>query len=143
MHHLVKLPKKGDHATGESVYQRACALCHRMANLGKKVGPDLNNISHRSVEDLLSHIIDPNMAINPNYVSCVIETLDNTIQSGLLSEENEHTVSLTLPGGLQKQIQRKSIKRIEVLPTSLMPEGMELAITPFEMRSLIDFLQQR
>ena len=140
---LVKLPKKGDHTTGESVYQRACALCHRMANLGKKVGPDLTNISHRSVEDLLSHIIDPNMAINPNYVSCVIETLDNTIQSGLLSEENEHTVSLTLPGGLQKQIQRKSIKRIEVLPTSLMPEGMELAITPFEMRSLIDFLQQR
>ena len=83
-----------------------------MANLGKKVGPDLTNISHRSVEDLLSHIIDPNMAINPNYVSCVIETLDNTIQSGLLSEENEHTVSLTLPGGLQKQIQRKSIKEV-------------------------------
>ena len=46
-----------------------------------KVGPDLNGLSHRSVEDLLSHIIDPNMAINPNYVSCVVETIDNTVQA--------------------------------------------------------------
>ena len=140
---LKKLPKSGNPETGKLVFQRACALCHRIGIDGHKVGPDLNGLSHRSVEDLLSHIIDPNMAINPNYVSCVVETIDNTVQSGLLSEENEQLIALTLPGGLKQQIKRESIKRMEVLPTSLMPEGMEQAISPLEMRSLIDYLQQK
>ena len=92
---MKKLPKSGNPETGKLVFQRACALCHRIGIDGHKVGPDLNGLSHRSVEDLLSHIIDPNMAINPNYVSCVVETIDNTVQSGLLSEENEQLIALT------------------------------------------------
>ena len=83
------------------------------------------------------------MCIRDSYVSCVVETIDNTVQSGLLSEENEQLIALTLPGGLKQQIKRESIKRMEVLPTSLMPEGMDQAISPLEMRSLIDYLQQK
>ncbi|NIP93983.1 MAG: c-type cytochrome, partial [Akkermansiaceae bacterium] len=138
---LRKLPARGDPEIGRAAFQRSCAVCHRVGKDGHAVGPDLTGVSHRSVEDLLSHILDPNMAINPNYVTCMVETHDGTILTGLLSSESENELTLTLQQGTRQRIARKAIKRKEVLPVSLMPEGMEEAFTPAEMRSLIEFLQ--
>ena len=81
------------------------------------------------------------MAINPNYVTCIIESHEGTVYTGLLSEETGNHITLTLQLGIEQRVPRASIKRREVLPISLMPEGLDQSITPKEMRSLIAFLQ--
>jgi putative heme-binding domain-containing protein len=139
---LDKLPASGDITIGKKLFETHCALCHQVGSLGKNVGPNLTGVSHRSVEDLLSHILDPNMAINPNYVTCVVETNDGTVFTGLLAEDDAKGISLKLAQGLEQRVPRQSIKRKEVVATSLMPEGMEAAITPQQMRDLIAFLQE-
>ncbi len=53
---LGKLPASGDITIGKKLFETHCALCHQAGSLGKNVGPNLTGVSHRSVEDLLSHI---------------------------------------------------------------------------------------
>ena len=72
---LAKLPPTGSITEGREVFAKKCATCHIAEGKGNRVGPDLQALSHRSVEDLLTHILDPNMSINPNYVSCVVQTV--------------------------------------------------------------------
>ena len=62
---LKKLPANGDVTRGRVTFEKLCAQCHLVGGIGNAVGPDLGALTHRSVEDLASNILDPNMAINP------------------------------------------------------------------------------
>ena len=47
-----------------------------MRERGHDVGPNLTGQSHRSVEDLISNILDPNMAMNPAFATVSVELKD-------------------------------------------------------------------
>ncbi len=64
---LERLPAEGDAERGRDFYDQVCAQCHPAGDAGSPVGPDLRSLRHRSVEDLASNILDPNMAINPSF----------------------------------------------------------------------------
>lgn len=140
---LAKLPAAGDLEEGRVVFANKCATCHHVKGTGFRVGPELEALSHRSVEDLLSHILDPNMAINPNYVSCVIETEDGEVINGLLHTESPEAITLLQPEAKSVTIPRQQIAQMRTLETSLMPEGLEKDLSPQQVRSLIRFLQER
>ena len=140
---LSQLPEQGNVATGKQLFVKHCATCHQAGDVGNRVGPELTSQSHRSVEDLLSHILDPNMAINPNYVTCVAQTVDGRVVQGLLAAEDKAGVTLIQADGKRQTIAREQIETLETLKTSLMPEGIEKELNPVQMRSLIAFLQQR
>ena len=139
---LAKLPKQGDAELGRQVFTKKCADCHQVGDLGRAVGPPLASLGHRSVEDLLSHILDPNMAINPNYVACMIETHDGELVTGLLATETPAAVTLLMPKAETTVVPRSKIAARRTLATSLMPEGLEQGLDPLELRSLVAFLQQ-
>jgi putative heme-binding domain-containing protein len=138
---LAKLPETGEPDHGRKIYEQKCATCHVSDGKGHRVGPDMQSMSHRSVEDLLTHILDPNMSINPNYVSCVIETADGLIVNGLLKQESAESVTLMQAEAKQTTIARSDIESLRTLATSLMPEGLEKELTPRDLRSLISYLQ--
>jgi putative membrane-bound dehydrogenase-like protein len=139
---LAKLPAAGDAERGKAVYARQCAQCHRAGGSGFEVGPDLAGQSHRSVEDLLCHIVDPDMAIHPNYAAFLAETTDGEKHAGLLVRSGA-TVVLRQAMGVQVEIPREKLKSLQSTGHSLMPAGQEAAFTPQEMRDLIAFLQRR
>ena len=140
---LSRLPRDGDAARGRAPFEKICAQCHFLDGLGYPVGPDLTALAHRSVEDLLSNILDPNMAIHPNYVSYTAETVGGDIETGILQSESAETVVLVQAQGRKVTLARSQIKRLESSGLSLMPEGLEAGLTPVEMRYLIAFIQQR
>ena len=96
---------------------------------------------HRGVEDLLSNILDPNLAINPNYLSFTAETTSGEIETGLLQSDTPDTVVLLQAMNKQVTLSRKQLKRFETSGLSLMPEGLEAGLTPAELRDLIAFVQ--
>jgi putative heme-binding domain-containing protein len=114
-----------------------------MDGLGNVVGPDLGALAHRSVEDLLSNILDPNMAINPSYIAYTVETASGEIESGILQSESAEAVVLLQALGKKVTIPRKQIKRLQSSGLSLMPEGLEAGLTPNDLRDLIAFLQRK
>jgi putative heme-binding domain-containing protein len=140
---LSKLPATGDATKGRATFERLCAQCHALGGVGFKVGPDLGAQSHRGVEDLLSNILDPNMAINPNYIGFTAETTSGEIETGLLQSETPDTVVLLQAMNKQVTLSRKQLKRFETSGLSLMPEGLEAGLTPGDLRDLIAFLQSQ
>ena len=138
---LARLPASGDPAKGRQVFAAACASCHRCADVGQKVGPDLSGVAHRSVEDLLGNILDPNMAINPGFVAYEAETRDGESHVGLLAREGPDSITLVQTSERSVVIPRRDLVRLASTGASLMPEGLEAGRSPQEMRDLIAFLQ--
>ena len=100
-------------------------------------------LSHRSTEDLLSHIVDPNMAIHPNYVACTVVTTSGERYTGLLRDETEQAVAVLMPLGSLVSVPRERLARVTTLNRSLMPEGLDSGLLPEELKGLIEFLQSR
>ena len=98
---------------------------------------------HRSLEDLVSNILDPNMAINPSYVSFNVELASGESETGILRGESADAITLLQALGKQLVIPRKDIKHLESSGISLMPEGLETGMTPVALRDLIAFLQEK
>jgi putative heme-binding domain-containing protein len=124
------------------VFENICISCHRVGVAGNAVGPDLSEMAHRSVEDLLSNILDPNMAINPAYVAFTAEWSPDETTTGILQSETPDVVTLLQAQGVKIVIPRAKLKRLESSGLSLMPEGLEAGMTPQDLRDLIAFLQQ-
>jgi putative membrane-bound dehydrogenase-like protein len=139
---LAKLPAAGEPGRGRAVFEKVCAQCHALGGLGQNVGPDLASLPHRGVEDLLSNILDPNMAIHPAYATYSLETVAGEIETGLLQAESADAVVLLQAQGKKTTVPRAHVKRFESTGLSLMPEGLEAGLTPADMRDLIAFLQQ-
>ena len=116
--------------------------CHPAGGTGHRVGPELTGLSHRSVEDLLSNILDPNMAINPAYITYNCETVSGELETGLLQAESAEAVTLLQAAERKVVIARPNIKKIQSSGLSLMPEGLEVGLTPANLRDLIAFLQE-
>lgn len=138
---LAKLPGSGEASRGKGVFSRLCSGCHQVGSLGHAVGPNLTAQSHRSVEDLVSNILDPNMALNPSFVSVNCETRDGELHTGLLASESASAIVLKQPQGLKETIARGQIVKLEYTGNSLMPEGLESTMTPQELRDVVAFLQ--
>lgn len=137
-----RLPPMGNASRGREYFRQSCAPCHRCADLGQRVGPDLSGVAHRSVEDLVGNILDPNMAINPGFVAYNVETKDGETISGLLLEGNGDLITLVQAGGVRSVINRRDAVRVSSSGSSLMPEGLEAGRTPQDVRDLIAFIQE-
>ena len=140
---LAKLPARGDASSGRQVFEKTCAQCHQLEGLGHAVGPDLSDAGHRSVEDLVSNILDPNMAINPNYASSTAEWAPDETTTGILVSETPEAITILQAQGIKVVIPRSKLKRLESAALSLMPEGLEAGLSPQQLRDLIAFLQKR
>jgi putative heme-binding domain-containing protein len=140
---LKRLPAEGDIVRGRTVFEKNCAQCHTVSGQGDNVGPDLNDVFHRSLEDLVSNILDPNMAINPSYVGFHVELNSDESEIGILHAESSEAITLLQAMGKQVVIPRKDIRSMTSSGISLMPEGLEAAMTPQDLRDLVAFLQQK
>lgn len=133
---LAKLPAEGKTEEGRVIFEKLCAQCHKNG-----VGPDLASVAHRSVEDLLSNILDPNMAINPLYISFEAKLKNGDIETGILANETPDSVTLRQAGGRELVLQRTQMETFASKGASLMPEGLENGLSPEDLRNLIAYLQ--
>lgn len=138
---LAKLPAGGDASRGRRVFETSCASCHRVGEVGMRVGPELAGSAHRSVEDLLSNILDPNMAMNPAFVAYQVETVDDETITGLLEAQRGDSVTLRQAGEQRVVVPRTRIRSLRSTGLSLMPEGLEAGRSPQELRDLIAFIR--
>ena len=111
-----------------------------MGSLGYEVGPDLATIKNAGREELLTHIVDPNREVDPNFVSYLVETKDGESALGIVVGESAASVTLRQPFGVETVIQRSDIARIQSQGKSTMPEGLEVELSQQQMADLIEYL---
>ena len=132
----------GDPARGAKIYEAACLVCHRHLDKGNDVGPNLATIKGWTPEQILTNVLDPNREVSPNFALYVVETNDGRTLAGLIASETGGNLTLKRADGGTDQVLRGDIKNLSSPGISLMPEGLEAAITPPQMADLIAFLKQ-
>src|SRR5439155_12556131 len=120
--------------------ETACATCHRLGDLGKDVGPNLATIRQWSPEQALSNILDPNREVAPNFVGYTVETKDGRTLDGIIAAESAASLTIKRAEGVTETVLRRDIAQLSGSGLSLMPEGVESAVTVEQMADLIAFL---
>jgi putative membrane-bound dehydrogenase-like protein len=133
--------REGDAERGRAVFQKQCATCHSVAGIGVRVGPDIADTRVKTREQLLSDILNPNGAIDGNYLNYVVSTRSGQVLSGLIAAESASSLTLKRAEGQTDVILRQDIDEMRSTGTSLMPEGLEKNISVDEMSDLISFLK--
>ena len=118
----------------------ACATCHELRGEGKRVGPELGNLVHRDYASVLADIADPNATINPDGVGYVVTLKNGESFAGTRLGESAYDLQIAQPGGAIAKLKKSDIAKTEPMTTSLMPPGLEKALTPAELRDLMAYL---
>jgi putative heme-binding domain-containing protein len=135
------LERKGGAAHGRIVFETAgCAACHRAGDLGNEVGLNMSTIRAWSPEQVLINILDPNREVTPNFIGHTVATRDGRAVFGAIVEESAASVTLKRVDGGSDTILRADIATLASTGLSLMPEGLEAAISVEQMADLIAFL---
>ena len=133
------LAANGGH--GREVFKTHCAICHRLEREGVAVGPDLLDTRNQPKESILFHLIVPDAEIAPAFAAYFGETKDGRAFSGVLASETPTSVQLRMAGGAEETLLRANLTRLEALPNSLMPAGLEAAMSRQDLADLLAFLK--
>ncbi len=133
----------GDAEAGKLVFNRVCAQCHRLSEMGNDVGPPLKQLADKSPQQLLETILDPNREVDPKYSSYSVLLQDGRVFAGIIAEEASSQIVIAEAGGKKHTIARSDIDQLRSTGVSLMPTGLEQQITPEQMNQLISFLKKR
>jgi putative heme-binding domain-containing protein len=129
----------GDAQRGLQVFNQACSACHVFVGTNS-VGPPLGTYRDKNIDDFLIAILDPNAAIEPKFTGYSVTLKDGRELAGVIGDESGAGFTLTMPGNVNQRIARQDVSAIAALGTSLMPEGLEAAVSPQEMADLIAYL---
>src|SRR5947209_16255493 len=130
----------GDARRGAQVFRNFCGQCHTIYGQGGRVGPDITANGRSSFEQLLSNVFDPSLVIGPAYQVTTLVTKDGRNLTGLVTEDNDQRVTLTMPGEGVETIPRNHIKYTRVSKLSMMPEDIETLLDKKDLANLFAFL---
>lgn len=132
----------GDAAKGKTIFEKNCASCHKLGDVGQEIGPSLVAMINRGTESVLFNILAPNGEVDPRYLEYAVYTVDGEVLSGVIAGETSTAVTLRGADNKLTTILRVDIEEMPNTGKSLMPEGFERTIDKPSMADLISFLQQ-
>lgn len=125
--------------SGKEIYARVCATCHAINGEGGKLGPDLAGSGGNGLDYFLESIIDPNAVVGRDFQLTLVTKNDGAVVAGLLRDETPDTVTLQTFAE-PVTIHTDEISDRQQLETSLMPEGLLLALPEREQIELLKYL---
>jgi putative heme-binding domain-containing protein len=135
----------GDVARGREVFfgkKVACGGCHAVGVQGGRVGPDLTRIGQiRAGRDLLESVLAPSSTFAQGYDPYLVQGQDGEARSGVLVSQSADAVVLREASGAEARLARGSIRELRRAEKSIMPEGLERALSDGEFRDLMAFLK--
>lgn len=146
---LVASMPSADAAEGAKVFasgKGACLVCHRVGELGGRIGPDLSTIGRiRSARDLYESILYPGESIARDFETFEIsvKSKDVPVQVGLIDAQTTAGLELIGLSGQKQIIPHEEVAAIKRLPVSLMPMGLDQTLTAEELRDLVAYLLER
>jgi putative heme-binding domain-containing protein len=126
---------------GRTVFNAVCATCHRLDREGHAVGPDLVDIRRQTKENILFHIVNPDAEIAPAFTAYLAEAKDGRVLSGILVGDTPTSITLRGPLGVETSLLRVDLAKLEALPGSLMPTGLESGLSKQQLADLLSYLK--
>lgn len=133
--------KNGEIASGKKVFGRLCFSCHVVNKQGIDLGPGLSEIGDKLPKKALyESIIHPSNGISFGYEGYVLKMKDGSTVAGIIESQTEDQVSLKMPGGSSVNYEKADIASMTKMENSIMPPGLEQAMTEQELVDLVEYL---
>ena len=138
-----------DAAEGAKIFasgKGACLVCHRIGELGGRIGPDLSTIGRiRTARDIYESVLYPSESIARDFETfeITVKTKDSPVQVGLIDAQTTEGLELIGLSGQKQIIPHDEVASIKRIPVSLMPMGLDQTLTPEELRNLVAYLLER
>ena len=126
---------------GEKVFEKNCAVCHQLGPKGHTVGPNLASSSLKDPESLLTHILDPNLYVPPNYIQYLVVDKQGRTFTGVVAAQTATSITLKHENDATDTILRNNIEELTSTGKSMMPEGLEKNVSKQEMADLLVYLK--
>ena len=130
---------RGDAGRGGKIFEANCVACHTFRGQGGKVGPDLSNSPERDPAAVHQDIVDPNAAINPDYIGYQLKLDNDDILAGTVTTAGPGVYRVQQASGVSIEVKQSDIKSMRQLTTSLMPVGFG-ALGDEPLRDLLSYL---
>lgn len=135
------LAQSGNTENGMNVFRTNCAVCHQVGDMGMDFGPKLTEIGSKlSKEAQYLSILHPDAGISFGYEGYVIEMKDGSTLGGIIASQTETDIDLKLPGGSSMAIKTADILKMSQMESSMMPSGLEKAMSTEELVDLVEYL---
>jgi len=140
------LKNAGDAARGREVFHNesgvACIKCHIVGERGGRVGPDLSGAGTQfGRAALIESILQPSKVVREGYNQVQIETKDDDFIAGLFKGETGDEITLLDANNQLRRISKAQITSRQNSQLSIMPEGLQAALTLREFADLIAYLE--
>jgi putative heme-binding domain-containing protein len=135
----------GNPVRGREIYLNAekagCIKCHRLGDQGSAIGPDLTGAGRRfSRIHIIESILEPSRAIAPAFRNLSVRLKDGQELTGVRVAETESVLTLGDAQSQSHALKKEQIEELQILELSIMPEGLEGALTDVEFVDLVEFL---
>ncbi len=140
--------KGRDYDRGRTLFAATrCFACHRFADEGGGLGPDLSGVAGRfSARDLLESIVLPSKVISDQYEAVTIQTSDGRVVTGRIVNLNGENISISpdmFDPNRMISVKRSEIEEMTKSPVSLMPEKLLNTLNGDEVLDLMAYLLSR
>ena len=141
----------GDPAAGRELFLdeagvAACVKCHTVAGEGAAVGPELTDVAGtQTLVYVFESVMDPSAQIAPGgYEPIQVQLSDETVIAGVITAEDDSSVTITDKEGTVFEIDKADIGRERRYPDlpSIMPSNFGDLLTVQQVADLIAFLQE-
>jgi len=125
---------------GSAVFEKHCALCHRIGDRGAKIGPNLDGVGIRGTDRLLEDILDPSRNVDQAFRTTQVITADGRNLTGLALREEGNILVLADNQGKEVRIPLDEIEERIISPLSVMPANVSDLVSEADFVNLIGYL---
>lgn len=123
--------------------ETGCVQCHRYADEGGTVGPDLTDVAKRlSTHEMLEAVLEPSKKIAAEYATWLVQTEDGQVVSGRIEREDDGVLVLSQSSSTEPpvEIEKSTIVGRRKSETSNMPAGIVNVLHEKELLDLLAYL---
>ena len=139
---LVKM--SGDPARGAGVFANptvGCMTCHQVKGQGVDFGPNLSEVGSKLGKDALYEaILEPSAGISFGFETWQVQLKSGDEAYGLIVSETAEELAMKAIGAIVTRYKKSEITRREQLKLSIMPAGLQQAMTTQELADLVEYL---
>jgi putative heme-binding domain-containing protein len=119
----------------------ACINCHQVNGVGIDFGPKLSEAGAKlAKEALYEAILNPSAGISFGYEAWQIQLKDGEEAIGLIVSETNDELAVKAQTGVVTRYAKSQIARRDKMNLSIMPAGLQQAMTPQDLVDLVEYL---
>jgi putative membrane-bound dehydrogenase-like protein len=143
LYDLAKLT--ADAKAGAAVFKNVqganCVKCHQVGDVGQMIGPPLNVVGVKLTKpQLYEAILYPSAQILMEYETWVVRTKSSDVWSGLKVEDTPDHITIKDTDAKYHDVPKDQIDKLVKQTISLMPEGLNEAMTKQDLVNLVEYL---